>query len=100
MDMHISQRPKEHLTGVAQHLQVLDSANASEAEKNYIDKQLYDFNNIQLYSKIYIGSQRQEFDMIFDTGSSWVWVENKICDTCFNPNKFNNTASETFNQTS
>ena len=79
----------------------LDTANAkSQAEVDYISKQLYDFNNIQIYSKIYIGSEKREFDMIFDTGSAWVWVENKSCRDCANPNKFNNTESTTFKQTS
>ena len=100
MDMHITERPKQHLSGLAHHLQVLDSANASETEKDYIDKQLYDFNNIQIFSKIYVGSERREFDMIFDTGSSWLWIENKSCDNCANPNKFNNTESSTFKQLS
>jgi hypothetical protein len=43
-------------------------------EEDYIEKKLHDFFNIQLYSNIYVGSEKRPFKMIFDTGSSWVWV--------------------------
>ena len=57
MDMSITQRPKQHLSGYAHEMMVLDSqAATTDEEKDYINKQLYDYNNIQIYSKIYIGS--------------------------------------------
>jgi len=72
---------------------------AANGQSEYVEKILHDFNNIQIFSKIYIGSQRQEFDFIFDTGSSWVWVATFLCDTCKNKNKFNYDVSRTFRQT-
>ena len=38
--------------------------------------------------------------MIFDTGSSWVWVGHELCTTCANPDHFNSRKSRTFKQVS
>lgn len=72
----------------------LDSAQ----HPDYIEKDLLDFFDIQIYSKIYLGSNKQEFMMIFDTGSSWVWVQHDLCRTCANKAHFNSMASDTFEQ--
>jgi len=97
LDVQVTQRPKKHLTGVAHHLMQL---NAATHQDEYIDKQLYDYNNIQIYSTIYIGSEKQKFDMIFDTGSSWVWVGTDKCAECHNPEKFHFDHSTSFIQNS
>ena len=36
--------------------------------------------------------------MIFDSGSSWVWVGSDLCNNCANPAKFHPHESETFTQ--
>lgn len=41
---------------------------------NYFEKAMEDYYDVQLFSKIYVGSQRSEFDLILDTGSAWTWV--------------------------
>lgn len=92
MEAHVrskNKKAKQPKTG----LQALFST-----QDDYVDKILYDFNNIQIYSKIYIGSDRQEFDFIFDTGSSWVWVADKVCHACANENKYDHDKSKTFRQ--
>jgi hypothetical protein len=94
MDARITERPKEYLSGVASHLMQLYEDKGVSSE--YIDKQLLDYNNIQIYSKIYIGEPKQEFDMIFDTGSSWVWVGTDLCQNCNNPSKFHYSKSSYF----
>ena len=66
---------------------------------SYIEKTLHDFHNIQIFSNIYFGSDKQEFPLIFDTGSAWVWVGTDLCDTCANPHKFDVANSTTFKQT-
>ena len=66
----------------------------------YIEKDLGDFFDIQIFAPIYIGSQRQKFNMIFDTGSAWLWVGHASCDTCANRSKFDSSASTTFRQLS
>ena len=47
-------------------------------------------------SKIYFGSEKKGFELIFDTGSAWVWVGDKNCQRCANPNKFNHTESTSY----
>lgn len=96
LNAKISARPKGHLTGVANHLMQLNEVSGVSDE--YIDKQLHDFNNIQIFSSIYIGEPKQEFDMIFDTGSSWVWVGTDVCDNCVNAHKFHFNQSQFFHQ--
>jgi len=66
----------------------------------YVEKDLKDYFDIQIFAPIYIGSQRQEFNLIFDTGSAWLWVGHASCDTCANPAKFDSRASSTFRQLS
>jgi hypothetical protein len=63
---------------------------------DYIEKQLKNLFNIQITSKMLFGSQKQPMELIFDSGSSWVWIEHATCDTCANQNKFNSWASSTF----
>jgi hypothetical protein len=62
--------------------------------KNYLDK--------QYYGSLYIGSQRQEIEFIFDTGSPWIWTPtiDMECslDNC--PRLFDYNASETYRELS
>jgi hypothetical protein len=92
-DVHIRAKPasEKGFSGVSHHL-------LQNLSGQYVEKILHDYNNIQIFSKIYIGSERQEFDFIFDTGSSWVWVATDKCDSCVNPNKFHYNDSTTFKQ--
>lgn len=36
--------------------------------------------------------------MIFDSGSAWVWLGTKYCQTCVNTNRFNPSESSSFKQ--
>ena len=95
MDVHVSNKPsKKYASGLGTHLMSLDSAK----HPDYIEKDLLDFFDIQIYSKIFLGSNKQEFDMIFDTGSSWVWVQHDLCKTCANKEHFDSMNSTTFEQ--
>ena len=94
-NMHISDKEFAHSHGVGNYLMQL-----STAAVGYIEKTLHDFNNIQIYSNIYFGSDKQEFPLIFDTGSSWVWIGTDMCDNCVNPKEFNVADSTTFRYTS
>ena len=68
---------------------------------DYIEKNLYDFYDIQLYANIFVGSNRQIFEMIFDTGSSWVWVQSEDCRRCMkNDHKFSADHSDSYMQLS
>lgn len=54
---------------------LMNLADENGDDSQAIEKNLFDFFDIQLYSKIFVGSDKQIFEMIFDTGSSWVWVQ-------------------------
>jgi hypothetical protein len=76
--------------------ELMDLSEYGKDPKEYIEKKLKSLYNIQIYSKIYFGSNKQGFDLIFDSGSSWVWVEDSTCDNCRNPNKFKAWSSESY----
>ena len=88
LDIDIQKKPEQHHSLMQLH------------SNNYIDKDLDSFHDIQILSKLYIGSHRQAFDLIFDTGSSWVWVGTDMCKTCANPEKFFFEKSTSFKQKS
>ena len=51
---------------------------------------------ISLYTiKIKIGEQKQEFSLILDSGSSYIWAYDNDCTSCKSKNKFNSTNSKT-----
>ena len=37
---------------------------------------------MQYYGLLQIGTPPQDFEMLFDTGSSWMWVADKTCTSC------------------
>lgn len=45
---------------------------------------------------MYVGSKKQKFDVIFDTGSNWFWVQSKECENCPGKDSFDENASVTF----
>ena len=47
-----------------------------------IVKKLTDLQDVQIFATIYIGSNQQPFEMIFDTGSNWLWVDSDECLNC------------------
>lgn len=59
---------------------------------------LKNYANSQYYAEIEIGMPAQKFKVIFDTGSSNLWVQSKLCKTpsCLQHLGYDHTASRTF----
>ncbi|XP_011055938.1 PREDICTED: lysosomal aspartic protease-like [Acromyrmex echinatior] len=61
---------------------------------------LLNFRNAQYYGVISIGTPRQRFKVLFDTGSANLWVPSVHCNlediTCLSHRKYNNRTSRTY----
>lgn len=57
---------------------------------------LTNIDNFYYYGTISIGSPAQKFTVMFDTGSSDIWVPSSACKTCGTHNKFVSTDSTSF----
>lgn len=54
-------------------------------------------NSVSIWSYAYFGSNKQKFVTLFDTGSSWVWVNSRVCENCLNGlAKFDERQSNSF----
>ncbi|KAH3765869.1 preprocathepsin D [Pelomyxa schiedti] len=59
---------------------------------------LIDYEDAQYYGPVSIGTPEQEFTVIFDTGSSNLWVPSVLCTTvsCKKHNRYNSGKSSTY----
>lgn len=49
--------------------------------KSYLD--------IQYYLRVYLGNGTEFYDLLFDTGSSWIWVPEATIKSSKFPNRYN-----------
>jgi len=57
---------------------------------------MYALVQMQYYGLLQIGTPPQDFEMLFDTGSSWMWVADKTCTSCSSNHTFDSTLSSTY----
>jgi predicted nucleic-acid-binding Zn-ribbon protein len=57
---------------------------------------LYNFDDTQYYGQIAIGNPHQEFLVLFDTGSSNLWVPGSTCKNCGAHNFYQSNDSTTY----
>jgi hypothetical protein len=55
-----------------------------------------DFQNAQYYGDLTVGSPPQKFSVIFDTGSSNLWLPTTNCTTCGSHPKYDHSKSSTY----
>jgi len=59
---------------------------------------LHDYQNAQYYGPISVGSPAQNFNVIFDTGSSNLWVPSSTCTNCGSHPLYDSSKSSTYNK--
>ncbi|OMJ75452.1 hypothetical protein SteCoe_25421 [Stentor coeruleus] len=58
---------------------------------------LYNYKEVYYTGNLTIGTPPQNFSLIIDTGSSYLWIESSSCVLCVSfPHKFNSQVSSTF----
>lgn len=57
---------------------------------------LINYQDLQYYGPLQIGSKNQEFSVVYDTGSEWTWIPKFNCDGCPTNHKFNPITSSSY----
>merc|ERR1712060_992661 len=89
-------RKQIQLTGISNFQRYEQAREADGVSGNIMVK---DYKNVQYYGNIKMGTPGQEFKVVFDTGSSNVWVPGNQCISCPNKQTFKTTESSTYEST-
>lgn len=60
-----------------------------------IEKKIFNYQNLQYFSTLYIGENRKEMTFIYDTGSTYLWVPLSNCTGCHTTNLYTPASSFT-----
>lgn len=61
---------------------------------------LENYQDLQYSGPLTVGEQNEVFDVVYDTGSGWIWVNGKGCDGCSDSkHQFDPSTSSTFKST-
>ncbi|XP_037927941.1 lysosomal aspartic protease-like [Teleopsis dalmanni] len=91
---------KTHENVLAELSMLSSRYNAFLGTSRSVEEQLSNNMNMQYYGKITIGTPAQDFVVLFDSGSSNLWVPSNTCSTtntaCQDHNQYDSSASTTY----
>ena len=73
---------KSQRTAFSKHsngLPLASMAAAPDAQQKLITAPIEDYQDVQIFTELYVGSQKEKFKVIFDTGSDWIWIYSRFC---------------------
>jgi hypothetical protein len=86
--------PEEHFTLSCKSIGSSTKMNCVVMPTSSISIQNY--MNAQFYGNIHIGTPEQSFTVIFDTGSSNLWIPSSTCSSCGSHAKYDHSQSSTY----
>ncbi|XP_061387520.1 lysosomal aspartic protease-like [Musca vetustissima] len=91
---------QKSFANVKAELSVLRSKYGLPTPRDYVEEDLSNTMNMEYYGTITIGTPPQQFEVLFDSGSSNLWVPSSNCyannTACQNHNKYDSSASSTY----
>ncbi|XP_006266266.2 embryonic pepsinogen-like [Alligator mississippiensis] len=79
-----------------QHHYDISTKYARSSGSQGVSEPLLNYFDTEYYGTIYIGTPPQEFTVVFDTGSSNLWVPSITCQACQNHRRFDPSKSSTY----
>lgn len=58
-----------------------------------IEKNIFNFQDLQYFATLYIGENQKEMTFIYDTGSTYLWFPTTGCNDCHTTNLYDPTST-------
>ena len=87
------------LSNMNEKLRYLETKNELEINNSYknLDVPLSNYKNVQYYGSIYLGSNKQELNVMFDTSSNYLIIPSITCINCRKfTKKFDSSLSDSY----